>query len=268
MILRNPREGSMGYDAEDIFEAVEPRTGDVLGRCYVAEELRPLMFPDRPYQVRLDVEGDEATLDTLLGAALARARKKCTSQNEPARIYAGCDPNDDYLLDTLRQYGFKDNDGLMRMCIKLPGHATDAKPPMGCVVVQDRLQDAQEQRYFLERYNELYGTDNDMVWLNSLIKRQGFCRILTVAPTGMAGEVLVWQENGCGVVEFFNTARRWRNMGVASYMISLACRHLYENGCSEAISGVRARMTVARHVLDKAGFEPEELIMRYPGIDI
>ena len=64
MILRNPREGSQGYAPEDIFEAVEPRSGAVIGRCCVAEEIRPLMFPDRPYQIRLDIEGDEDTLDT------------------------------------------------------------------------------------------------------------------------------------------------------------------------------------------------------------
>lgn len=267
MILRNPREGSQGYGPEDIFEAVEPRSGAVIGRCCVAEEIRPLMFPDRPYQIRLDIEGDEDTLDTLLGAALARARIKCMAQKEPARIYASCDPADEVLLNTLRQYGFRDNDGLMRMRVRLPRYI-DAKLPMGCVVVQDKLEDAQEQRYFLERYNELYGVDMDMSWLNSLIKREGFTRILTVAATGMAGEVLVWKEEDCGVVEFFNTARRWRNMGVASYMLALACKHLYENGCREAVSDVRARMPIARHVLEKSGFAPDELIMRYPGIDI
>ena len=267
MILRNPREGMHGISPENIFEAVEPRSGSVVGRCVVSEEVRPLMFPERPYQVRLDFEGEDETLDTLLGASLARARALCSAQKESARIYAGCDPEDAELLDTLRQYGFRDNDGLMRMRVRLPRYI-DAKQPMGCVVVHDRLEDAQEQRYFLERYNELYGADMDMAWLNSLTKRDGFCRILTVAPTGMAGEVLVWQDNGCGVIEFFNTARRWRGMGVASYMMALACRFLNEKGCREAVSDVRARMPIARHVLEKSGFQPDRLIMRYPGIDV
>lgn len=267
MILRNPREGSQGNAPENIFEAVEPRSGDIVGCCTVTEEFRPLMFPDRPYQVRLDMRGGEETLDRLLGASLARARVLCAAHKEKARIYASCDPADTALLDTLRQYGFRDNDGLMRMRVYLPRYI-EAKQPMGCVVVRDKLEDSQEQRYFLERYNELYGVDMDMAWLSSLTKRSGFCRILTVAPTGMAGEVLVWQENGCGVVEFFDTARRWRDMGVASYMLSLACEYLFENGCREAVCDVRARMTVARHVLEKSGFQPDELIARYPGIDL
>lgn len=267
MILRNPREGSNGHAPENIFEAVEPRSGEVVGCCTVSEEIRPLMFPDRPYQVRLDIQGDEATLDTLLGASLARARALCSAQNERSRIYASCDPADEALLDTLRQYGFRDNDGLMRMRVRLPRYI-EARQPMGCVVVHDKLEDPQEQRYFLERYNELYGADMDMIWLNSLIRREGFCRILTVAPTGMAGEVLVWHQDGCGVVEFFNTARRWRDMGVASYMLSLACKYLYEKGCREAVSDVRARMPVARHILERSGFQPDELLVRYPGIDV
>lgn len=267
MILRNPREGIQGAAPENIFEAVEPRSGSVLGRCIVTEEVRPLMFPDRPYQVRLDIDGSDETLDTLLGASIARARALCTAQKEAARIYAGCDPEDAQLLDTLRQYGFRDNDGLMRMRAKLPGYI-DARQPMGCVVVHDRLEDAQEQRYFLERYNELYGADMDLAWLNSLAKKDGFCRILTVAPTGMAGEVLVWREGSCGVIEFFNTARRWRNMGVAGCMLALACRYMREKGCTEAVCDVRARMPIARHVLENAGFSPDSLIMRYPGIDV
>lgn len=267
MILRNPREGMQCVAPENIFEAVEPRSGNVMGRCIVTEEFRPLMFPDRPYQVRLDIDGGDETLDTLLGASLARARALCSAQKEAARIYAGCDPADSALLDTLRQYGFRDNDGLMRLRMRLPGYI-DAKLPMGCVAVYDRLEDVQEQKYFLERYNELYGSDMDMAWLSTLRKKEGFCRILTVAPTGMAGEVVVWREDNCGVVEFFNTARRWRDMGVAGCMLALACRFMKEKGCDEAVCDVRARMPIARHVLEKTGFEPDVLIMRYPGIDV
>lgn len=267
MILRNPKGKNDGLPPENVFEAVEPRSGEVYGTCTVTEEYLPLMFPDRPYHVRLDISGGDEALDMLLGAAFARARALCDAQREPARIYASCAPDDADMLARLRNYGFRDNDGLMRMRGALSWKEAP-KPPMGCVVVQDSLEDAQEQRYFLERYNGIYGECRDARWLAELTARNGFRRILAVAPTGMAGEVAVWLEGDCGVIEFFDTARRWRNVGVAGCMLSLACRYLLENGAREAVADVRAKTPYARRTLEGAGFAPDVLLRRYPGVDI
>lgn len=267
MILRNPKGKNDGMYSGNIFEAVDPRSGEVYGTCTVTEERMPLMFTERPYHVRLDISGEAEALDMLLGAAFARARALCESQTEPARIYASCDPADDDMLARLRNYGFRDNDGLMRMRRTL-SWIDEPKPPMGCVVVQDSLEDMREQRYFLERYNGIYGECRDARWLAELTARNGFRRILTVAPTGMAGEVVLWLDGETGVIEFFDTARRWRNVGVAGCMLSLACRYLMENGVREAVADVRAKIPYARRVLESAGFRPDVLIRRYPGVDI
>lgn len=267
MILRNPRGKNDGVLLENVFEAVEPRSGDVYGTCTVTEERLPLMFPDRPYHVRLDISGADEALDMLLGAAFARARAMCVAQAEPARIYASCAPEDADMLARLRNYGFRDNDGLVRMRGALT-HMETPKLPMGCVVVQDSLEDVREQRYFLERYNGIYGECRDARWLAELTARNGFRRILTVAPTGMAGEVALWLDGDCGVIEFFDTARRWRNIGVARCMISLACTYLMENGAREAVVDVRAKTPYARRTLESAGLAADALLRRYPGVDI
>lgn len=267
MILRNQKGKYDGIVSENAFEAVDPRSGEVYGTCTVTEERVPLLFPDRPYHVRLDINGADEALDMLLGAAFARARALCMAQPEPARIYASCAPDDDEMLARLRNYGFRDNDGLMRMRCKMTYNEAP-KPPMGCVIVQDSLEDAREQRYFLERYNGLSVESRDARWLAGLAARRGFRRILTVAPTGMAGEVVVWMDGETGVIEFFDTARRWRNAGVAGCMLSLACGYLIENGAREAVADVRAKVPHARRTLEKAGFEPDTLLRRYPGLDI
>ena len=84
----------------------------------------------------------------------------------------------------------------------------------------------------------------------------------------MAGEILTWMDGHDGVIEFFNTARRWRNMGVGSCMVALGSSYLAEQGARNIRVDVRAKMQIVRRTLAKAGFEQYELLSRYPGIDV
>ena len=136
------------------------------------------------------------------------------------------------------------------------------------MVVQDALEDEREQRYFMERYEEFTGKSLSLSQLEAMIHREGFRRILTVAPTGMAGEVLVWKDGHRGVVEFFDTARRWRNLGVAGYMLKLAFEYLQSLDAWELRADVRAKAPYALHTLERAGLVQTELLERYPGIDL
>lgn len=267
MMLRNPREGVSGQPPENVFQAVDERTGAILGACVITGELKPALYPSRPYQVRLDYEGGTEALDPLLGAALARARAMCRAENVPGRIYIRCAPGDEALLQLLRPHGFRDNDGIVRMRKNLPVRNA-FRPPTGCVVVRDKLEDPQERKYFLERYNELFGTGYDGQWLRTFTEAPGFARLLTVAPTGMAGEVVLWREGDQGVLGFLQTARRWRRMGVAKYMLGLACDAISEMGLRAARADVRAKIPYILPTMEAAGFFQESLITRYPGIDV
>lgn len=267
MMMRNPRDGLKGQPPENAFQMVDERSGMVAGSCVVAEELRPGMFPDRPHLVRMDIEGENECLDRLLGASLARAKALSVASNMPSRIYVNCAPDDSETLELLKQFGFKDNDGVLRMRMRLPTFI-DAKAPMGCVLVEDQLDDPQEQGYFLERYNALYGENRDLKWLSGVIGHGNFTRILTVAPTGMAGEILLWVENSVGVIFFFDTSRRWRRMGVAKYMIAQACRYARELGAESICADVRALLVPAMRTVESCGFRQDELLVRQPGIDV
>lgn len=135
-------------------------------------------------------------------------------------------------------------------------------------MVEDKLQDIQEQRYFLQRYNELTGEDRGMVWLTNIVRRDMFKRMLAVTTTGMAGEILMWRDKFCGVIEFFDTARRWRNLGVATHMLYNACEYLRGLDLREVRADVRLQMTQARRVLEDAGFKDDALVLCYPSIDV
>jgi RimJ/RimL family protein N-acetyltransferase len=266
MMLRHAREPVDGQPIENTFVAVDDATGNQVAACTIYSDDNPALFPARPMQVRLQLEGEKLP-DELLGASIARARAICAESGKFSRLYTRCDPDDEALLDALRPMGFKDNDGLVKLQLKFPCTA-DYRLPPGCVVVRDDLSDPMEQKFFLERYNELYNTDHDFEWLRAYIDRPGFTRILTVSPTGMAGEILIWHENYTGVIGYLQTAKRWRRMGVGTCMLGLACEEFENNRLMVVEANVRVRIPHILRTMEKMGFKQTELLMRYPGIDI
>ena len=266
MILRHSREPIDGQPVENTFVAIDERTGSQLGSCVIFSDENPALFPARPMQVRLQLEGSPIP-DALLGAAVARGRELCNASGKFCRLYTRCDPDDGDMIESLSQMGFRDNDGLVQLELRLP-FACDYRLPAGCVVVRDDLSDPMEQKFFLERYNELYNTAHDFDWLHSFIDREGFTRILTVSPTGMAGEILIWRESYAGVIGYIQTSKRWRRMGVATCMLGLACEDFERAKLFCAQANVRARIPHVLKLMEKAGFKQTELLMRYPGVDI
>ena len=99
---------------------MDERTGEQLGACVIISEWKATLYPNRPHQIRLEFEGGKDAADALLGAALARARTLCAERKEPSRIYARLNPDDAEMLKRLKSYGFKDNDGVVRMRAELP----------------------------------------------------------------------------------------------------------------------------------------------------
>ena len=265
-MLRNPNKPVDGQPIENSIVCYDAATGRTTGQCTIYTDDNPALFPARPFQVRMQLDS-ESYPDELLGASIARARAICADSGKFARLYTRCEPDDTALLDALAPMGFKDNDGLVKMQLRLPC-AGDYHLPAGCVIVRDDLSDPMEQKFFLERYNELYNTTHDFEWLHSFISREGFMRILTVSPTGMAGEILIWQEEYRGVIGYIQTAKRWRRMGVGSCMLGLACEEFEKNRLVVAEANVRARIPHVLHMMERMGFVQAELLMRYPGVDI
>ncbi len=266
MILRHTREPENGLNSENCFEAVDERSGNALGRCAIYVQENAQLFPNRPLRIYIDIEGRPAP-DALLGAAVARAKEIAREAGVSARIFTQVEPDDKELLTALEALGLKDTDGLvlMRRALPISGRAPI---PAGCVVVQDDLDDPIEQKFFLERYNQLYAEAYEFDYLQQLSAHALFKRILLVAPTGMAGEALLWREGTEGRLFWLFTARKWRQMGVAECLIDLACDYFYSNGLTSAAVEIQARVPNLLRVMEHAGFRQDSLICRYPGVDI
>lgn len=267
MMLRHSREPINGQPVENTFVATDERTGDQLGSCVITKDVRETLFPAQPLRLMLAFTGEGEAMDSLLGAAVARAGAICAEEKLAARIYVECPPGDEALMEKLVSHGFKDTDGLVRVQLRLPVKPVVNKPT-GLVEVSDVLDDPLERKYFLERYNLLYNTDCDFAWLKEYCAKPEFMRILTVSQTGMAGEVLTWREGNIGVIGFIETARRWRRLGVAKYMISLACERFAKLGLYFAEMDVQVKIPYLMRLAESVGFKQHELLMRYPGIDI
>ena len=265
-MLRHAREPVDGQPIENTFLDIDDHTGERLGACTIYCDENAALFPARPFQVRLQLEGDPLS-PQLLGASIARGREICAASGKLSRLYTRCAPDDDALMENLAALGFQDNDGLVRLQLRLPLQA-DFRLPTGSVVVRDDLSDPAEQKFFLERYNELYNTEHDFEWLHSYIDRDGFTRLLTVSPNGIVGEVLLWREKEIGIIGYIQTSKRWRHMGVGSCMIGLACAECERQKLYCVEANARARIPYVLKLFEKMGFRQEELLMRYPGADI
>ena len=267
MILRHAREPVDGQPVENSFEAIDERSGATLGCCTVYVHESAQLFPARPVRIYIDIQGSPAP-DALLGAAVARAKELALQSGAPCRIFTQVEPEDAERMASLATLGFKDSDGLVRMRRDLPCGEEGGALPIGCVVVQDDLDDPIEQKYFLERYNQLFNEEYDFDWLQDFRSREDFKRILIVAPTGMAGEAVIWREGQTGAIGWLHTSKKWRHMGVARCLLELTCAEFTAAGLECAEAEVQARIPSVLRTMERAGFRQAELILRYPGIDI
>ena len=224
------------------------------------------MYPAQPLRVRIRLQG--AIEDQMTGALLGRAREICTEAKIPARIYVSCGAENKALVDYLAAFGFRDNDGLVRMRCALNDPDVIGKLPAGCVMVHDHLELPEEREFFLQRYNDLYGTEHDMVWLDAYTDREDFMRILAVAPTGLVNETIVWREGNDGVVGYTQTARRWRRRGIAKEMLQYAARYFVECGLDTMTSVVHVSVPGLLQTFESAGFHQDALLLHYPGLDM
>ncbi len=103
----------------------------------------------------------------------------------PALVYAECAPGDAARMGALMALGYRDEDGLVRTVRALRHGPIYRHLPQGCTIVRDYLADENESKYFLERYNAMFGRSRDMAWLKGLKKLPDFARLLMIAPTGL-----------------------------------------------------------------------------------
>lgn len=248
---------------ENTFVARDDRKRRV-GICGVSVRYMQTLFPERPIQYVIRMDAREDALAALYGAAIAHIRMLNLDDELPARVYAEVKAGNEEALRVLQALGFQNTDGVMRMYRRVTGEENYHLPPRGCTIVRDFLNDPIERRFFLDRYNECYDLANDEAWLDELVAQEDFARILMVSPEDLCGELLVWTENGEGVIGMIQTARRWQRQGVASYLMEDARLYFRSIGISFARMDVWQKAPGAVKLARAAGYSDEETIYLYP----
>ncbi|MEF9973185.1 MAG: hypothetical protein RSJ41_08000 [Clostridia bacterium] len=268
MIIRHAAESAAGLDTQNTFVAFDDLE-DALGEATVLDSMADMLCPARPHHLLIRAKCLGEARDALLGAATARALMLARMEPDaPARIYTECPPDDEEQMHALETLGYRDDDGLIRMRRTLARGPIVRTLPAGCTIVRDYLLDEDESKFFLERYNATFARTRDMAWLKGLKNLPDFARMLVVSPSGLAGELLVWSDGSSGVIGIVETTPAWQMRGVASYLMELGRLYFLERRLREAYFDVWTRLTGAVRLAATSGFRPDQMLMRYPGIDV
>gem|GEM_PF-1511775 len=287
-MIRNVVEA--GRKDENAFEAVDALE-NIQGWCRVEPSMNEQTMPERPLQIKISAGGQDDAQLKLLAAAMARAM--VIAHDAPgvkARVYAECPPGDDLLMKRLRSLGFIDDDAVARMRRRVVGGPNTVRPPEGCVLVSDRLDDPTERRFFLEREEQLFHRPDAQAWLDRVTAKPAFRRLLLTSRSGLTGELICWMEPKArvGVIGQVYTAPDWRRRGVALHLMEAARQYFdqcrlpeaylprvrfakdrpLDDTLLESVVEVRWRMTAAVRLAASAGYRREETLMRLPGIDL
>lgn len=266
MIIKHAINPQTKAEYDNKFVAVDEQ-GRELGSCLVDSRFCERLFPVRPHQISIEMSGDKAARSALLGAATAQAMLTAMRENIPARIYAPCEPGDTERIVQLNEFGYEDNDGLVRMAHFVQQRPENPEIPADVIVLHDRLEDAAEAKYFLKRYNRLYDAEAGMELVEEWSARPGFRRYLIINSEGLLGEVLVALEGDVGSVLFIQVNANYCRQGLGTYLMRLAMYMLAKRGATRIEMDVRVRTLGIMRFLKGLEFEQYELVERYLGMD-
>lgn len=266
MIIKHAKNPANGVEFDNVFVAAD-EAGRELGSCRVDSMFCQRLFPLRPHQICIEYTGDVSARAALLGAAGAQAMVYAMQENVPARIFCPCDPEDGERAAQLDEMGYEDNDGLVRMAKFIKAVPENPPMPEGLIVLHDQLEDTAEARYFLKRYNRLYGVEDTLELVDEWSALPGFRRYLIIDEDGLLGEVLVALEGNVGRILFIQVNANYCRMGLGTYLMQLAIHMLAKRGAQRIEMDVRVRIPYIMRMLGKLGFEQYQLLERYPGMD-
>lgn len=239
-----------------------------IGSCSVARRELDRIFTDEPVQYVIKVSCDDECRDLLYGAAVTRARLIAMRESAPCRIFADLDVNDREGLEVLRALGFGGGDGINRMVRPVTDERITLPVPVHCTIVRDFLENEEERKKCLRRYNECFGEERDMAWLKKLSQKRDFARILMVSPSELCGELMVWSQGYTGVIGILQVARAWRRKGVGSYLVEDARKYFASIGLKDMSFDVWLSSPGCLPLARKCGFRKGEMVRLYPKLEM
>jgi len=233
------------------------------GFCTVTRRELPRIFPERPVQIEICVSAGNDSRFVLYGAAVTRARFLAQQEKQPCRVYAVVEPSETADLSVLQELGFERSDGVCRMTRGIPGAIQSIELPQNMIVIKDTLESETEKQKCLRRYNECFGENKDMDWLDELTLKSGFTRILLVSDR-LCGEVLLWSTGLEGIVGVIQVPQALRRNGYATLLMEESRKYFASTGMEKITFDAWRRSPGCWKLAAKAGFTPSKMILEYP----
>ena len=268
-LIQHPSSAIPGIPSENAFDVLD-ETGLKCGSAAVVEFVNHNLLPERPLNYYISINAmTERAFDMLMGAVLSRSiQMREQSPNLLARIYAPCKPHESGLLRNFQEFGFRNDDAIIRMRRILSETERDANPPVGCVVAPVTLQDQEDFDGLLKRANaySIIAKTND--WIYRLHQEQMFSVYGVWQDERLLGEMILTAYGAEGNIEMIYTRPEFRRRGVASALLSCARQVLLQNGIRSLNVEVWRRNRSAMRLFEENRFESVSPVILYPGIDV
>ena len=246
---------------ENNFKAIDDNRREI-GSCRICRRDLSRVFPDCPIHYFMDVQCEPEAEDLLYSAGLTRGRQ-LTKTDGRCGVYVRVPAERRELVQSLREQGLKSRDGLRRMVREVTAEPVRCVLPRGCTIVRDRLENSIEFTNCLNRYNECFGTRNSENWLKNIAARPDFTRSVIVAEDGLCGELLAWRSGDRGVIGVVQTARQWRQKGIATYLLEDARMYFTRLGLACMTMEVRCMAPGSMELATAAGFVNDRVLYYY-----
>ena len=244
--------------------------GVTCGSAAVVEYINHALLPERPLNYYISINAhNQRAFDMLMGAAVARSlvlRRR--NARMPARIYAPCPPFDAKSLRDFLDFGFQNDDAVIRMRHILTAGDHLPNPPVGCALAPVMLEEAADYDALLTRLNAYSAVAHGPEWLARLRQEPLFAVCGVWQEERLLGELVLTGYGAEGQVEMLYTHPTFRRRGVARALLAEAGRILLENGIRSLSAEVWRRTRAAMGLFEAMRFESVAPTILYPGVDI
>lgn len=258
-----------GVSHENAFEVLD-ETGMKCGSAVVVEYINHVILTERPLNYYISINASsERAFDMLMGAALARSlvlRKR--NPGLRARIYAPCQPHDAVRLRGFQDFGFQNDDAIIRMRRILMDSDKMPNPPVGCMIAPVVQESEEDYAGLLRRMNAYSVTERSADWLRGLQQEQLFTVAGVWQQDRLLGEMILTAYGAEGRIEMMYTRPEFRRRGVATALIAHAGKILLASGIRGLYADVWRRNWQAMSLFGTLRFESVSPTVLYPGVDV
>ncbi len=268
-LIQHPPAPLPGIPLENSFQVLD-ETGVKCGNAAVVEYVNFTILPDRPLNYYISINAaTERAFDMLIGAALARSiALRARNPKLRARVYAPCRPHDTVLLRNFQEFGFQNDDAIIRMRRVLSNTDRQPNPPVGCMIAPIALETPEDAEGLLRRVNTYSITERGPDWLDRLRQEQLFTAYGVWQEQRLLGEMVLSAYGAEGRVEMVYTRPEYRRRGIATALIAHAGQIMLQNSIRSLNAEVWRRITPAMSLFETLRFESVSPTILYPGMDL